>query len=102
MKPDMLYRMLLIAGVLVAPKSSGETSSSSATLPLDDLLKLHQELESAQKHPAQPAPIAASVDKLELSGRLFDEGIELRAHFDVSVLSNSGWTTLPLLRLDAH
>jgi hypothetical protein len=71
---------------------------ASATLPLDEVLELHRKLEAAEQ-PAEPAPpIAASVARAALAGRLLDDAIELEASFVVDVLESERWVSVTLLR----
>jgi hypothetical protein len=95
-----MIRPLVLSILLVTSPTRADNSASSATLPLEQLLRLHQQLNEAQKPPGTPPPVSGNVSKLELSGRLFDEGAELTAHFEVRIFSNGTWVSVPLLRLD--
>jgi len=84
-----------------AAAATAEAEAASATLPLDEILKLYRERdEAARDQPAAP-PVPASLQKVELTGRLLNDGIDFQGRFEVSVLSQDEWVAVPLLALDA-
>ena len=80
------------------PASAG---SPSATLPLSEVLRLYKENQAKAQTQETKPPLTASVGKLELSGRLLENAIDVSAHVELSVLDAQGWVTVRLLRKDA-
>lgn len=78
--------------------ASAAEPAATATLPLADVLRLHREAEGARAPQVRRAPIAASVDKIELKGRLRDDAIDVDAHVEVTVLVDGEWVTVPLFK----
>ncbi|HEY3449944.1 MAG TPA: hypothetical protein VGK67_26565 [Myxococcales bacterium] len=78
---------------------ASDSHSGTAQLPLSELLDLRRELDLARSARPESAPVAAVVEKVELSGLLLDDAAELTAHVEAKVFS-SGWQVLPLLRKD--
>ncbi len=103
-----MFSCFLIIAALVAPAESatnpaeGETGTevSSATLPLAELLRLHKEIDRAALPEPEPAPVAATVTKMELEGRLLDDAVDLKAHFEVAVMAEDTWVKVPLFHKD--
>jgi hypothetical protein len=86
----------VIVALCLSTALAAADERATATLPLDEVLKLHQN--AAKDPPAEPPPLAASVDRLTLKARLLGDAVHLQAHFEVTALRN-GWVELPLLRL---
>jgi hypothetical protein len=74
--------------------------NSTAELPLYEVLRLYRESGKEVDKP-QPPPLRASLNQVELQGRLLDRAVELSAHIEVVVLPGDGWVTVPLLRVGA-
>ncbi len=72
-----------------------------ASLPLEEVLRLYKENELSQLDEKVDPPFAATVNKVELTGRLLEEGIDLRARFEVAVLADGDWVSVPLLKRNA-
>ena len=68
-----------------------------ASLPLEEVLRLYRENEASKTAIEALPPFAATVSKAELDGRLLDDGVDLGATFEVVVLSDKQWTSVPLL-----
>ncbi|MBN2496701.1 MAG: hypothetical protein JXR96_19075 [Deltaproteobacteria bacterium] len=92
--------VLLIAGAGAARAAPEQKAESSATMPLPELLELYRQVDRAEKVAPARAPLAATVDKIVLSGRLLAKAVELSAHFEVTVLDEDRWVAVPLLRED--
>lgn len=86
---------------LAAEAQPGQPTASSATLPLSEVLRLHQALEQAREKPKPDAPLDATITRLVLDGRLLDDAVELTAHFELAVLGKGRWIQIPLLVRDA-
>ena len=62
------------------------------TLPLEEVLRLHRETEEAKRKPEElPPPMPATIHRIDLAGRLLDNGIDLTAHFELVVLEGGVW-----------
>ena len=76
--------------------------TGEATLPLEEVLRLHRESEEARRKPEEvPPPMPAAIHRIELTGRLLDGGIDLTARFELVVLEGDDWVSVPLLEHDA-
>jgi hypothetical protein len=97
MRPSLPLAQL--AFLLLATPADAQ---STATLPLDELLRLHDRSRTEEASPAGP-PLAAALTEAALSGRLIDRGLDLTAAFKVAVLEE-GWVRVPLFRVapDIH
>ena len=78
-----------------------EGGPASATMPLEQVLSLHQQLDDARKPADAPPPVQATIDRLELTGRLYDGGVDLSADVTVRVLASGEWVSVELLQMDA-
>ncbi len=90
--------LLLLAAPAAADGPAGSPSRSSATLPLEELLELHDQAQVEKPKPARP-PIAASVSEAALTARLLERALDVTAQFKVAVLAEE-WVRVPLMRLD--
>ncbi len=97
----VLVALVLATGVLMPRTALAEGEGSSATLPLEQVLSLHRQLDDARRPSAKAPPVAASVDRMELTGRLYDGGVDLTALVTVRVLSTGQWVQVELLDMDA-
>lgn len=89
----------LAAGAARAEGEPADAAEGRATLPLDELLRLRRELDERVREPEKaPPPLAATLDAVELQGRLVEQSLELSAQLQVTVLEE-GWVSVPLLRL---
>jgi hypothetical protein len=98
--------LILLPVIMLLPHSVVAQESrppvDTATLPLSEVLKLYRELEETRRKPEPgPPPIPAAIHRLELTGRLLDTGVDLGARFEIVVLSDDEWVSLPLLKQDA-
>lgn len=75
---------------------------STATLPLPEILRLYKEIDRAEQPEPKPAPVAATINKLQMSGRLLSEAVDITARFEIAVLSEDAWVSVPLLAKDPH
>ncbi len=69
------------------PLVAGAQDEPTASLPLEEVLRLYKENEESQREEKVDPPFAATVNKMELFGRLLEGGIEL--------LWGTGATQLP-------
>jgi hypothetical protein len=97
--PAACLALLLAAAPAAAEGPPDRTPASSATLPLERLLELHDQARAEKPKPARP-PVAAAVTEAALSGRLLDRALDVTAQFKVAVLAEE-WVRVPLMRLDA-
>ncbi|MCP4002878.1 MAG: hypothetical protein GY725_01655 [bacterium] len=82
------------------PEPAPQTSSL-ATVPVEELLRLYRLEEDSRKR-ADAAPLVAStIHRIDMLGRLLDDGIDVSARFEIAVLPTDKWERLPLLRLGA-
>jgi hypothetical protein len=93
-----LLPLLLLAAPLPAAPQTGGEKGSTATLPLEELLRLHDQAQAEKPREERP-PVAASIGEAALSGRLLDGALDVTAQFKVMVLGQ-GWVRVPLMRLD--
>jgi hypothetical protein len=94
-----VFVMTLLTGAARAEEA--RPAQATATLPLEELLALHEAGAAVQAPDEPPAPLPALVVRVELGGRLLDRAVDLDARFDVKVLSSAAWTDLPLVAIDA-
>ncbi|NMO19554.1 hypothetical protein HPC49_18780 [Pyxidicoccus fallax] len=88
----------LVLGLLLATNGApASTPSGSATVPLDQIISLYAQRDSA---PSTPPPMEAMV-KSQLKGRLSSDALFVDGQFDVEVLADKRWTQVRLLQLDA-
>lgn len=92
-----------IQAVPPAAPSSATTAieAGTANVPLSEVLRLHRELEKARDERPAQSPVAAVVERIEITGLLLDDAAELTAHVEARVLAES-WAVLPLVRKDAR
>jgi hypothetical protein len=105
MLSKFIFSAFIVSLILSSQTNAQEPQQlpvSTATLPLAEILKLHQQLEQTKKPEPKPVPIGATINKIELSGRLLSEAIDFSAQFDVSVIADGDWVRLPLIRKDAN
>ncbi len=95
---------LLLSLTIFSPMSvfAGTETESTATLPLAEVLAMQKKIDDASKQIDTSPPVAATVQRIELSGRILHEAVEFKAHFDIDVLEDDSWVELPLLRQDAR
>lgn len=97
------HRLWSLALLLAAAPAAGDgpgrpSPGASATLPLADLLELHDQAQEERPTPERP-PFSSSVAQAALTGRLLERALDVTADFTVAVLAD-GWVRVPLLRLD--
>jgi len=85
-------------GTETAPR----TERASATLPLGEILDLYRDRDEARKDRGAPPPVAASLQRVALSGRLLDDGIDFQGRFEISVLTDDEWVSVPLIAHDGN
>jgi hypothetical protein len=95
------FACLLIAAAAGAEKTPAGVEKALATLPLEEILELYRERDAAERDRGPAPPMAAALQKLELTGRLLADGIDFDAHFEVMVLGDEQWVSVPLLAYDA-
>ena len=93
--------ILTLLSTQLATTAQQAVEAGKATLPLDEVLRLHRETEEARRKPkAVSPPMPATIHRLDVTGRLLDDGIDLTAHFEVVVLEGGKWVSVPLLEHD--
>ena len=85
-------------GATPAPATSPPASPAhgTATLPLAELRELERASHRAEAQDEPAPPVRATVNRLEISGRLLDTGLDATAQVEVTVIGE-GWVTVPLL-----
>ena len=91
---------LLLPVAAGAENAAAGVEKASATLPLEKILELYRERDAVERAPDAAPPVAAALQKLELTGRLLADGIDFGAHFEVTVLGDEQWVSVPLLAYD--
>lgn len=91
-----MWTLPLVVG-LVLGTANASTPAGTATVPLEQLIPLYAQRESA---PPAPPPTEALV-KSQLKGRLSADTLLVEGQFDVEVLADKRWTQVRLLQLDA-
>jgi hypothetical protein len=93
--------ILFLLSTPMATTADEPVETGKAMLPLDEVLRLHRETEKAKRKPKKvPPPMHATIHRLDMSGRLLDGAIDLTASFEVVVLENGDWVSVPLLEHD--
>ncbi len=87
--------------LFLVPLVAGAQDEPTASLPLEEVLRLYKENEESQREEKVDPPFAATVNKMELFGRLLEGGIELQARFEVNVLAEGEWVSVPLMKRSA-
>ncbi len=98
------FVVLVAVALSSAPATAQEPPSvPTASLPLAEVLRLYRENEDSrrQREEETTPPFAATVVKTELEGRLLEGAIELVAAFEVVVLDDSQWVSVPLLKRES-
>ena len=85
-------------------QAESAAAPAEATLPLNEILRLYRERDEAeaQKKKEPRPPIAATLDRVDLQGRLLATALDLRAEIELNVLSGEEWVDLPLLRVGGN
>ncbi|MDJ0869693.1 MAG: hypothetical protein QNK03_26580 [Myxococcota bacterium] len=92
-----LAAYLAPAPALAAADRATPLPAREATLPLDEVLRLYRENAKAKEPDAPGPPVAATVQRLEMSGRVLDRAVEIEARIVVEVLADAAWVSVPLL-----
>lgn len=91
--------LAVLVAVLLPTAALGEAATApgpgTVTLPLAELLELRRAGDAAAAKPPAP-PVRATVNRLEIAGRLLDAGLEASAQVEVTVVGD-GWVSVPLL-----
>jgi hypothetical protein len=90
---------LLLPAAAEAEKTTAGGEKASATQPLEKILELYRDRDAVERARDAAPPVAAALQKLELTGRLLADGIDFDAHFEVTVLGEQ-WVSIPLLTYD--
>jgi hypothetical protein len=97
----LLTAFLLIGNVFAQDNVSVKSDPlGSATLPLQELLKLYQETDQAKEKPKKSPPIKAAITSIQLEGHLLEDAVDITAHLEVVVLDEGEWVSVPLLDID--
>ncbi len=94
-----MFKAILALATLL---SAVALADPTATVPLDELLRLYRAEQAAKTPEVARPPIRASVGKIEMTGRLLGGAIELTAQIEVTVLTDGEWLTLPLFEKDKN
>ncbi len=78
-----------------APRDAAP-AAGTVTLPLAELLELKRASQAAEDAKPPAPPVRASVNRLEIAGRLLDAGLDATAQVEVIVVGD-GWVSVPLL-----
>ncbi len=104
MKPQFYntYYIFILLILLFIGQSFGENklNESTATLPLSEILKLYQEKEDSKKTIIPKPPLNAAINRLELTGQLLENAVDLKAHFEITILDSCEWTQIRLFKND--
>ncbi len=96
-----LFPLAAIVLALASTPTPAETNPApNATLPLEEVLRLYRENDEAKHVEKSVPPISAALHRAEFSGRLLDNAVELTSRFEVAVLDDGNWVSVPLIRKD--
>lgn len=95
-----LWLAFWVFGAASAAFGQAAPPASQATVPLDEILRLHRELDRRGEERTAPPPLPASLDRMMLSGRLLPDGLDIAVAAQVSVLAENEWVFVPLLQKD--
>jgi hypothetical protein len=98
---NRLQSLLTILLCFLPALARADAGAPTATLPLSEVLRLYKENQEMSGQKAPKPTLAATVSKLELSGRLLEGAVDVTVHAEVAVLSADGWVTVRLLHKDA-
>jgi len=96
----LLLLLLLLLMLSPAMASNTTTPPAMATVPLEEILRLHNAQQVKHKTPAPP-PAPFTVEKMHFNARLLDNAVEVDADYELSVL-NDNWVQVALLHLDGQ
>lgn len=80
------------------PAAATAPATGTVTLPLAELLEMKRASQAAERPKAPAPPVRATINKLEIAGRLLDAGLDAAAQVEVTVVGD-GWATVPLLEV---
>ncbi len=91
-----------VPGEAAAPAASAAAAPApgTVTLPLSELLELRRAREASETPKPAAPPVRATLNRLEIAGRLLDAGLDATAQVEVTVVGD-GWATVPLLEVGA-
>jgi hypothetical protein len=80
----------------VALTPSAPPATGTATLPLSELLELQRASRASEERKPLAPPVRATINRLEIAGRLLDAGLDATAQIELTVVGD-GWVAVPLL-----
>jgi hypothetical protein len=86
--------------IILQPSIAGEDTLSTATLPLEEILRLYSENERLKSPEQEGPPVKAVISRVELNGQLLEYTVDIKARFHVVVVVDNEWTEVPLFRLE--
>jgi hypothetical protein len=92
-----LVAILGVRGAAAAEPAPAVPPSGSATLPLPEILSLYRGVDRAALPAADPPPVAASLQSMELKATVVGDALEIEASLQVRVLQDDAWTRVRLL-----
>jgi hypothetical protein len=96
----ILLASLMMIGIITIISAEESNSSSTATLPLEDILHLYQRIEDLKKPSEEEVPVKALIQSIELKGQLLEHAIDIQAAIQVKVMADNTWTSIPLFTID--
>ena len=76
--------------------------ASTATLPLAEILDLYQQKQRANQKEIELPPIDASINEITVQSQLLENAMQITAAFDIAVLNDEKWVTIPLFTKDSN
>lgn len=90
--------MSAMSASLMSLMTGAWAAGGTATVPVDELLALHEAQRVSDADEPAP-PVAGALDSVRMSGRVLGDTIDLIASVQVSVLADGSWTSIPILDL---
>ena len=81
----------------VPPEGTTGNRQASATLPLEEILRLYKENETRRDTVKVQPPVAATLDAAVFSARLLERAADVSARFEITVLEDDLWVRVPLI-----
>lgn len=91
--------VMLLPGDQILASDPPATSTGSATLSLEEVLKLYRDRAQEPEDEAPP-PVDAVVQKLDLRGRVLEDSLEVHAAVQIKILRKDRWVSVALLDVD--
>ncbi|MBN2531735.1 MAG: hypothetical protein JXB88_02525 [Spirochaetales bacterium] len=100
---NYFFFILFVCIIIIYPLSAEESiNQSSATLPLEEILKLYREIDKLKVSPGIQPPVKAVIHRIDVKGQLLEQAVDMNATISVMVLADKEWVTVPLFTVDSE